>query len=121
MSITALIDARHLTVLDLSNNSLSADESIQLADVVQQNIWLEELVLKYNNLKSSVIVIFQSLLNTESLRILDIENNDIDETAGESLADVIRNTELEELYISDNNFGKGLLSVVKGLQSISSL
>ena len=122
MGVSVLNHAHFLTVVDLSNNNLSTDESDELANLIQQNTNLEVLVLKNNNLESSVTVVLDSLTRyTESLKVLDIENNAIDETAGEALADLIKNTELRELYIGNNNFGIGLLNVVKALQNISTL
>ena len=45
-----------------------------------------------------------------------MDNNTITEEAGEPLASVVmHNTGLEELYLSGNNLGEGMLVVVKAL------
>ena len=54
--------------------------------------------------------------------MLDLNNNQITQEAGEALASVImHNTRLEELYLNSNNLGIGTVKVAKALQHITTL
>ena len=108
--------------LDMGNNSLSKEVSSELALAITANKCLEKLYLCNTNLKYSAIVILQSLSMISKLKLINVENNEITEEAGEALASVIlHNTGLEELDISGNNLGEGILIVAKALQQTSSL
>ena len=116
---------QHITSLrsiDLGNNNLSKEASGELALAIQSNKQLENLGLRNNNLKCSAITILQSLSTISTLKLLIINNTQITEEAGEALASVVvHNTGLEELYLSNNNLGEGMLVVIKTLQQLTSL
>ena len=64
----------------------------------------------------------QSLSTISTLKLLNINNTQTTDEAGEALASVvIHNTGLEELHVSDNNLGKGMLIIYKALKQITSL
>ena len=118
----ALQHISSLRSLDLGNNNISEEVAGELALAISANECLEKMRLYNSKLTSSAIVILQSLSNITTLKYLNIKNNQITEEAGEALASVVmHNTRLEELHVSGNNLGKGMLTVAKALQHISSL
>ena len=111
-----------LKILDLGNNNIQKIVFNELALVIKSNKYLEKLWLHNNNLKSSAIAILQSLNTISTLKLLNMENNQICDVASEALASVIlHNRGLEELYLSGNHLGEGLLNVTKALQYVTSL
>ena len=118
----ALQQISSLKSLDLGYNNISKEVSDELALAIKANEQLKKIGLYSTNLKSSSVVILQSLSNISTLKYLNINNNQITEEAGEALASVIMcNTGLQELYLRNNNLGKGMLKVAKALQHITSL
>ena len=118
----ALQRVTSLRALDLGDNNVTKEVSCDLAHVIKSNMYLEKLSLRKSNLKSLVIPILQSLITISTLKILNINDNQISKEAGEALASVIlHNTGLKELHLSGNNLGKGMLIVAKALEHISSL
>ena len=130
--VKALQHITSLKSLDLSKNNISNEVSVELAVAIKSNKHLEELWMLDCNLKSLVTVILQSLTTISSLKGLDVNDNQVSKEAGEALASVIsrvhnrllvilHNTGLKELYIRNNNLGKGMLKIAKALQHINSL
>ena len=118
----ALQHISSLRSLDLGNNNISEEVAGELALAISANEYLEEMRLYNSKLTSSAIVILQSLSTIVTLKYLNINSNQITDEAGEALASVVmHNTVLEELHVSGNNLGKGMLLVAKALQHISSL
>ena len=111
-----------LKVLSLDNNNIPQEASEELALAIKSNEHLEKLLLSNNNLHSSAIVILNSLATIATLAVLDLNNNQIPQEAGEALASVImHNTRLEVLYLHSNNLGIGAIKVAKSLQHIATL
>ena len=118
----ALQHITSLKMLSLSNNNISNEVSRELALAIKSNKHLEKLWFHNCSLKSSVIVILQSLSTISTLKYLNINDNNITEEAGEALASVItNNTGIEALYLSNNKLGDGISEVLKALQHITSL
>ena len=118
----ALQHITSLKSLDLSNNNISNEVSVELAVAIKSNKHLEKLWMLDCNLKSSATVILQSLTTISSLKVLSVNDNQVTEEAGKALASVIlHNTGLKELYLRNNNLGKGMLETAKALQHITSL
>ena len=108
--------------LKLGNNNISKAASDDLALAIKSNKYLEKLQLFNTNLQFAADAILQSLSTISALKLLNMNNNQITEEAGEALASVIlHNTGLEELHLSNNNLGDGILIVAKALQHITSL
>ena len=111
-----------LRILVLENNGIPKESFTQLALELNSNKNLEKLWLSNSNLQSSAIDILQSLSTISTLKLLNINDNQINKEAGEALVSVIsHNAGLEELYLSGNNLGEGLLNVMKALQHVKSL
>ena len=118
----ALQHVTSLRILSLGNNYISKEVSTELALVIKSNKHLQKLWLYNSNIMPSAIEILQSLSTISTLKYLNINGNGITEEAREILASVIlHNRGLEELYLSDNNLGGGMLKFAKALQHISSL
>ena len=111
-----------LKTLNLSSNNIPQEAFEELALVIESNKQLEKLWLNDNNLHSSANVILNSLATITTLTMLDLNNNQIPQEAGEALASVImHNTILEELYLHSNNLGIETIKVAKSLQHITTL
>ena len=111
-----------LKVLNLGNCNLPKEISSELAHVINCNKYLEQLLLCNNNLSSSLFTILQALSKFSTLKVLDIRGNQITEEAGEYFTSVInKNHKLEQLLLSDNNLGKGVLYIARSLHGITSL
>ena len=118
----ALQNIKSLKVLDLNNNNLPKEIAHNLAAVIKSNCNLERLTLSSNNLQSSAIVILQSLSTITTLKILNMDNNQIGEKGGKALASVIKsNTGLKELHFGSNNLHNSIIIILEALQTISSL
>ena len=118
----ALQNINSLKMLGLNNNNLPKEISHEIASVIKSNRHLELLTLSSNNLQSSAIEILQCLTTINTLKVLNMNNNLIGEKASEALASVVlNNTGLQELYISNNNLGDGILEVARALQHIKLL
>ena len=118
----ALRNITSLKILVLEGDGIPKESFSQLALALKSNKHLEKLRLLSNNLQLSAIDILQSLSTISELKSLNINDNQITEEAGETLASVVsHNKNLEELYLSGNNLGEGLLSVMKALRHIKSL
>ena len=117
----ALQNINSLKVLSLKNNNLCKEISDELAMAIKSNYYLESLTLSSNNLLSSVIVL-ESLSNISTLKVLNMNNNQIGEKGGEALASVIKiNTRLQALYCSNNNLKSSVAVVSEALQNISTI
>ena len=113
---------RTLKMLSLSSNNIPQEACEELALAIKSNEHLEKLSLSDNNLYSSAFVILNSLAIIATLTVLDLNNNQIPQEAGEALASLImHNTRLEELYLSSNNLGIGTMKIAKSLQHITTL
>jgi len=72
-----------------------------LANVIKNNSGLELLGLSNNDLKASAIVILQTLMENSTLKVLNLDDNNMTGQVAEDLANVIKNNSgLEELYLS---------------------
>ncbi|XP_065913984.1 protein NLRC5-like isoform X2 [Dysidea avara] len=120
--LQALKNISNLTTLDLSNNNLSEEVAKDLADVIESNTHLNELILSDNNLQSSTVVILQTLVNTSSLLKLDLSGNKLPETVVNELASVIKsNANLRELHLANNRLQPSTIIILQALKEISSL
>ena len=116
---------KHITSLRsiaLGDNNISKEMCDELALAIQANKHLEEVHLYNANLKSSVIVILESLCNILTLKILNISDNHMPPETGEALASVIlHNTRLRELNLNNNNLDEEVVKVAEALKHTASL
>ena len=111
-----------LRILDLDNNNIAGNKAEDIADVIRSNTYLEELGLGSNDFKSSAIVILQALRKTKTLKILNLENNNMTSEVTEVLADIIRNnSDLKWLYLSKNDLADKVLQALKETSKLKAL
>ena len=75
-------------------------------------------LLHHNKIKShGAIVISKALTNLKSLKVLSIENNDVDDQAADNIAAALtRNSGIQQLWIGQNHFTpSGISAVLQGL------
>ena len=86
--------------------------------MIKLNCNLESLTLSSNDLQSSTIVILQALSTITTLKILNMDNNQIGEKGGEVLISVIlSNKRLTKLHFSSNNLYNSSIKVSEALQN----
>ena len=115
--LQALKEICTLRVLDLDHNNMSEKVVDDLAEVIKSNACLDELYLGNNNLQSSAVVVLQALKGISTLKILNLNSNNLSEKVVNDLADVIKsNTDLEELYLSNNNLQSSAIVALQALK-----
>ena len=92
------------------------------AHVIDCNKYLEQLLLPNNKLVSGTVIVLEALSRISTLKVLNLQGNQITEEAGEYFVSIIiNNCKLEQLLLSNNNLGKGISHVARSLQGINSL
>ena len=120
--VRALKQLNSLQALGLSNTNMPKDVTDDLALAIECNQSLNTVRLNNNNLQRSAVVIIQALSKVSSLRVLYLESNKLTEDAGEYLSPVIcNNVGLNQLFLDNNDIGKGMLHIVRALQQLNSL
>ena len=119
---TAIKNNSSLKVLDLCNNNIPEEAADELSAAIRANKSLEELWLHGNHLGSSTIMIVNALKGISSLKVLNLNNNNIPEEAADELAAAIRaNNSLEKLWLGGNFVGSSTVMIVNALKEVSSL
>ena len=119
---TALKTISSLKVLDLNNNNILEETADELSAAIRANDLLEKLYLSGNHLGSSTVMIVNALKEISSLKVLNLNNNNIPEEAADELATAIRaNNSLEELWLGGNRLGSSTVLIVNALKEISTL
>ena len=121
--VSALKKLSMLKELHLSNNNRNIVLGSTLASVIRSNKFMETLVLNNNGLNDNGLIrITQSLCRHSTLKVFDLQNNNITEESAEALASVISsNNRLEKLNLSNSQLQLGLLKVAAAMTNISSL
>ena len=81
-------------------------------------------ILVYDSLNDneSALQFLKSLEYVTTLQVLNLQNNQLTKQATEILANIIKhNIELQKLYLVSNNLHSGVITILKAIQSISSL
>ena len=87
-----------------------------LADAIKYNASLEELHLSYNNFNFSAVVIVRALARLTKLKKLNLNRNGMSGLVAEHMTDVIKyNTNLEELFLSNNDLGSSTVLILQAL------
>jgi len=111
-----------LKCLNLRNNSVTEKAAESLASVMSNNNGLEELYLGNNQLQLGVTKLTTALKNISTLKVLDLNNNNMPEQAADELSIAIRaNTLLEKLKLSGNHLGSSFTLITKACCHNSSL
>ena len=102
----------HSISLMFLENFIKSTAASGIAKVLLLTAQLEELYLGGNILQAEGISkISLNLVNTRTLRVFDISNNDISSEAAASIGRVIRNQ--IQLMLSRNNLQHGLVAIIK--------
>ena len=120
--LQALKGVSNVKVLDLDDNNMSEEVASDLADVIKNNVQLEELRLFNNKLQSSCTVILQALKRNSNLKKLNLSDNNMTGKVVYDLADVIaNNTSLEWLYLGGNNLQSSAGVILQALKGVSNV
>ena len=97
----SLCNLSSLKSLNFSGNQLTEEITESLSSIITNNPAIKELYLGNNNLQAGIFEIAMALKRSPAscLKILDLGDNSIPERIHEDLADFIRNSKLEKLYI----------------------
>ena len=119
----SLTKTNTLKDINLSGNSIPEEAAVHIAAVIDSNHSLQDVRLSNNLLMTNgMIKIAQSLSRLSTLKVLDIDDNKIDDRAAEALATVIiNNRKLSDLFLTDNLFQIGAITIAKALRYISTL
>ena len=111
-----------LKSFNLRCNNITEKSAEALASIISSNTGLEELYLGNNLLQLGVIKISTALKNISSLKVLDLNNNNIPDQVSDELAAAIRaNNSLEKLWLSNNHLGLSTVMIVNALKKLSLL
>ena len=111
-----------LTVLVLNNNQIPHEAGEALASVIMHNTRLEELYLDSNNLGIGTVKVARSLQHITTVKVLNLDNNNIPQEASEELALAIKsNKQLEKLSLNDNNLHSSAIVILNSLATITTL
>ena len=113
--ITTKLRCVSLKVFDVSRNFIKSTAASGIAKVLSLNTQLEELYLGGNILQAEGIgKISLNLVNTKTLRVFDISNNNISSEAATKIGHAVNNqVQLEKLILSRNNLQDGLVVIIK--------
>jgi len=116
-----------LSCIVVRNNTFSTKQVDAVCTILSGSYYLQILDLSNNNLHNDIIKVAKALEHTRTLKVLNLmrlqlNDDQIPESAGEAIASVIlNNTGLECLVLNNNNINKGLLHIIRALQQLNSL
>ena len=110
----SLCKSSKLKCISLQNNNITEKVAEILSSVISSNTGLEELYFGNNHLHLGVVKIVIALENVSSLKVLDLQNNNITKEVGDKLSGVIAaNDSVEKLWLNDNNLESSISVIVK--------
>ena len=111
-----------LKMVNLQSNNITEKSAEALASIISSNTGLEELYLGYSTIQLGVITISTALKNISSLKVLDLDNNNIPEEAADELSAAIRaNNLFEKLWLGSNHLGSSTVMIVNALKQVTAL
>ena len=111
-----------LKIINLQSNNITEKSAEALASIISSNTGLQELYLSNNTIQLGVITMSTALKNISSLKVLDLNNNNIPEEAADELSAAIRaNNSLEKLYLNSNHLGSSSVMIVNALKQVTTL
>ena len=109
---------QEITTIDLSDNDLTIASSPLIGDIITY-LQPHTLELDDNNI-TSVRDISTAVINTNTVKVLDMRDNDLTAQEASAISDMM--TCLEELYISDNKLGDdGAVIISRGITETNTL
>ncbi|XP_065900976.1 leucine-rich repeat-containing protein 74B-like [Dysidea avara] len=101
---TAVINTNTVKVLYMMSNDLTSQEASAISDMMT---CLEELYISRNKLgDDGAVIISKGITKSNTLRVLNISDNNITSTGAIAIANSLHNTSLEELDMSQNAIGQ---------------
>ena len=120
--LKALKEKSVLKKLRLSKILMTKEAAKHLSDVIKSNTHLEELYIADNKLGIQAAVILQALTRSSKIKGLNLSNNNMTEQLIGDFINVIRNnSNLEKLYLSNNNFRSSVFVILQALKEKSML
>ena len=120
--LQALTKSSKLKVLNLNGSNLTEQLVGDLIKVTRNNSDLEELYLSNNDLRSSVFVILQALVENSELKVLDLNSNNITGVVVGDLASAIKfSSNLQRLSLANNNLQSSSVMILQGLKELCKL
>ena len=111
-----------LEILELQNNIMTEEAAEEIASVILSNTGIKELYLGNNHLQAGVIKISRALKKISSLKILDLENNQLSEKVVDELASAISAiNSLEKLWLDNNNLASSITKLAMACSKHSKL
>ena len=111
-----------LKVINLRSNNITEKAAEALASIISSNARLEKLYLGYNTIQLGVITMSTALTNISSLKVLDLDNNNIPEEAADELSAAIRaNNSLKKLCLGSNHLRSSTVMIVNALMQVTTL
>ena len=113
-----ITNKQETTTIDLSCNKFTGASSPPIGDIIT-HLQPHTLMLDDNNI-TSVKDISTAVINTNTVKVLNMWNNDLTSQEASAISDMM--TCLEELYISDNKLGDdGAVIISKGITETNTL
>ena len=110
----SLCEITTLRALYFQKNNITEKSAEALSLVISINKGLEELYLSNNQLRLGASKLATALRTISSLKVLDLENNNIPEEVVDELAATIwANNSLEQLWLSDNPLGLSITNILE--------
>ena len=118
----SLSNVFNLRVINFKQNNITEEAAEELEYVISHNAGLEELYLGCNFLKLGGIKVAKGLQKISSVKVLDLEKNNLSNEVAEDLAAAVSiNKSLEKLWLNDNCFVHSTAVILEGLKQISTL
>jgi len=112
-----------LTVFSISGNPIGSKAVKDIATVINRNTKLKVLRMCKNCLEYGIVEIMNALWNTLTLRIIDISQNNINQSAVKDIAAILyQNNQLHQLYLGKNCLQtNGIMEIMHSLRDITTL
>ena len=110
-------------MFNIGCNDIGEEAADDIAAVIRQNNQLKELSLHNNFLRTQgMIRIAKALQNVSTLTLFTIGDNSVGQEAAEYIANVLsQNTKLKELYLHNNFFADGIITIAQAMKNVSTL
>ena len=111
-----------LTILQFSCNSMTEEAAEDLANVIKNNSYLEEVFLSHISSKVSAVAILQALKQNSKLKVLNLNSNPFMGQITGHIASIIENNpNIELLALHNNNLGPSAIIILQALKLNSKL
>ena len=119
----SLKNISNLTLLNLFNNRITEEAGEALASIILSNTKLEDLYLGSNMLQTGALKVLLALKHISTLKVLDLNDNNVTDYVADELAAVIDcNFLLKDLRLRSNRLKtKGFITIAKSLSKLTTL